>query len=161
MNATQAAIRAGYSKRTAGSQGQRLLKNVEIKKKLQEIGANASRENQIEIENVVREIGHIAFSDIRDFVRVERKKIEGPGGEIEVTELVIIPTDDMTPQQSRAIKSIKSTRHGLSIELHDKLEALEKLMKYTGAYEKDNEQTRPVIESVTFRVIGEHDSDET
>ena len=30
-NATQAAIRAGYSKKTAYSQGQRLLKNAEIK----------------------------------------------------------------------------------------------------------------------------------
>ena len=30
LNATQAAIRAGYSKKTAGSQGQRLLTNVEI-----------------------------------------------------------------------------------------------------------------------------------
>ncbi|MDZ5288583.1 terminase small subunit [Helicobacter pylori] len=34
QNATQAAIKAGYSKKTAGSQGQRLLKNVEIKKRL-------------------------------------------------------------------------------------------------------------------------------
>ena len=30
-NATQAAIRAGYSKKTAYSQGERLLKNVEVK----------------------------------------------------------------------------------------------------------------------------------
>lgn len=34
-NATQAAIRAGYSKKTAGSQGQRLLKNVEINSTIQ------------------------------------------------------------------------------------------------------------------------------
>ena len=31
MNATQAAIRAGYSAKTAYSQGQRMLKNVEVK----------------------------------------------------------------------------------------------------------------------------------
>ena len=30
LNATRAAIRAGYSPKTAGSQGQRLLKNVDI-----------------------------------------------------------------------------------------------------------------------------------
>ena len=30
LNATQAAIRAGYSEATAYSQGQRLLKNVEV-----------------------------------------------------------------------------------------------------------------------------------
>lgn len=35
LNATQSAIRAGYSKKTAGSQGQRLLKKVEIKAYIQ------------------------------------------------------------------------------------------------------------------------------
>ncbi len=35
-NATQAAIRAGYSEKTAYSQGQRLLKNVEVKKYIEE-----------------------------------------------------------------------------------------------------------------------------
>lgn len=38
-NATQAAIRAGYSKKTAYSQGQRLLKHVEGQKYLQELMA--------------------------------------------------------------------------------------------------------------------------
>ena len=44
-NATQAAIKAGYSKKTAYSQGQRLLKNVEVKKYLDEVAnkATASR----------------------------------------------------------------------------------------------------------------------
>lgn len=38
-NATQSAIRAGYSKKTAYSQGQRLLKNVEGQQYLQELMA--------------------------------------------------------------------------------------------------------------------------
>lgn len=36
FNATQAAIKAGYSEKTAYSQGQRLLKNVEVKAYLDE-----------------------------------------------------------------------------------------------------------------------------
>ena len=36
-NATSSAIKAGYSKRTARSIGQRLLKNVDIKKKINEL----------------------------------------------------------------------------------------------------------------------------
>ena len=36
-NATNSAIKAGYSKRTARSIGQRLLKNVDIKKKINEL----------------------------------------------------------------------------------------------------------------------------
>ena len=36
LNATQAAIRAGYSPKTASSQGERLLRNVEVAKALEE-----------------------------------------------------------------------------------------------------------------------------
>ncbi|WP_099974240.1 terminase small subunit [Lactobacillus terrae] len=36
LNATQAAIRAGYSEKTAYSQGQRLLKNVEVKSAIEQ-----------------------------------------------------------------------------------------------------------------------------
>jgi len=36
LNATQAAVRAGYSEKTAYSQGQRMLKNVEVKKYIDE-----------------------------------------------------------------------------------------------------------------------------
>ncbi|MDL4842824.1 terminase small subunit [Aquibacillus rhizosphaerae] len=36
LNATQAAIRAGYSEKTAYSQGQRLLKNVEVHARIEE-----------------------------------------------------------------------------------------------------------------------------
>ena len=37
LNATQAAIRAGYSEKTAYSQGQRLLKDVEIENRIREL----------------------------------------------------------------------------------------------------------------------------
>ena len=42
-NATQAAIRAGYSKKTAYSQGQRLLKHVEGAKYMQELMAEKEK----------------------------------------------------------------------------------------------------------------------
>lgn len=42
-NATQSAIRAGYSKKTAYSQGQRLLKNVEGQKYLEELMAEKEK----------------------------------------------------------------------------------------------------------------------
>lgn len=46
LNATQAAIRAGYSKKTAYSQGQRLLKNVEVQKSI----AKSQQKTQERIE---------------------------------------------------------------------------------------------------------------
>ena len=52
-NATQAAIRAGYSEKTAYSIGQRLLKNVEIKNYINDLLDEVRKENilsAIEIE---------------------------------------------------------------------------------------------------------------
>lgn len=37
LNATQSAIRAGYSEKTAYSQGQRLLKNVKVSARIEEL----------------------------------------------------------------------------------------------------------------------------
>jgi len=52
-NATQAAIRAGYSEQTAYSQGNRLLKNVDIKKAIKELQDEIRKKNiaeAIEVE---------------------------------------------------------------------------------------------------------------
>ncbi len=52
-NATQAAIRAGYSEQTAYSQGNRLLKKVEIKKAIKELQDEIRKKNiaeAIEVE---------------------------------------------------------------------------------------------------------------
>lgn len=52
-NATQAAIRAGYSPKTAGQQGERLLKNVEIKAALSVAVAKQQRRTEISADLVL------------------------------------------------------------------------------------------------------------
>lgn len=52
-NATQAAIRAGYSKKTAYSQGERLLKNVEVDNYLQERMEQLASERVATAEEVI------------------------------------------------------------------------------------------------------------
>lgn len=54
FNATQAAITAGYSAKTAYSQGQRLLKNVEIAKAIMEFKAEASQNALVSTQDIVR-----------------------------------------------------------------------------------------------------------
>ena len=63
MNASRAAKSAGYSLRTAYSQGQRLLKNVEIAAAI-ETGLKAQAEKaDVSAERVLRAIAAIAFDD--------------------------------------------------------------------------------------------------
>ena len=50
LNATQAALRAGYSKRTARSQGQRLLTNVDIAEAIQKAMAERGKRTEVEAD---------------------------------------------------------------------------------------------------------------
>jgi phage terminase small subunit len=60
LNATQAAIRAGYSSKTAGQQGERLLKNVEIANSVQEAMDERSQRTEITADYVLAGIQEIA-----------------------------------------------------------------------------------------------------
>lgn len=69
LNATQAAIKAGYSAETAGSIGSRLLKNVKVAAAIAQGMALRSMRTEFTQDQVLRELGRIGFSDMRQFVR--------------------------------------------------------------------------------------------
>lgn len=56
LNATQAAIRAGYSAKSAASQGERLLRNVEIAKAVEEGMRERGERTQTSADWVIREL---------------------------------------------------------------------------------------------------------
>jgi len=53
LNATQAAERSGYSKKTARSQGQRLLTHVDVQEKITKLKADRSKSLNINAEYVL------------------------------------------------------------------------------------------------------------
>ena len=65
MNATQAAIRAGYSAKTAKEQATRLLSNVHIAAAIAKARADRSERTGITADRVLQELARIAFFDIR------------------------------------------------------------------------------------------------
>ena len=67
LNATQAAIRAGYSEKTASQQGERLLRNVQVSAAIQEAMNKRSNKLEITAERVLQEIAKLAFYDPRNF----------------------------------------------------------------------------------------------
>ncbi len=56
LNATSAAKRAGYSKKTAHSSGPRMLENVEVKARIQELMDKRSQKLQITAEKVLKDL---------------------------------------------------------------------------------------------------------
>lgn len=63
LNATQAAIRAGYSVKTAGSFGHDLLKKPEIQAAIAEAQASRAARTEITADRVLDGFAAIAFSD--------------------------------------------------------------------------------------------------
>lgn len=56
LNATQAAIRTGYSEKTANEQGARLLANVSVQEKIAELKAERAKRTEMTQDSVIQEL---------------------------------------------------------------------------------------------------------
>lgn len=72
LNATQAAIRAGYSQKTAGQQGERLLKHVEIQAALSERMKARQERTEITQDMVLQRWWQIATADANELISYRR-----------------------------------------------------------------------------------------
>ncbi len=70
LNATQAAIRSGYSRRTAGSVGNENLQKPEIASAVAEGQAKLAVKAEITAERVIAELAKIGFANMADYMRV-------------------------------------------------------------------------------------------
>ncbi len=118
LNATQAAIRAGYSPRSAYSQGQRMLKNAEVDKYLRELAEKERTERIADAQEVLERLTGILRSQSRptDVVRAAGlllkvlRPARGPsetakpdGAPDEVAPHIILPYDGINPQTINAV----------------------------------------------------------
>lgn len=76
-NATQAAIRAGYSPETAYSQGQRLLKHVEVSKAIATTTQKVATRLELTAELVLNGLMDIALNGEREANRVRSFELLG------------------------------------------------------------------------------------
>ena len=63
-NATQAAIRAGYSERTARTQGQRMSTKSNIQRYIEKLQSERGKRLNISQDDVIRELSDIAFQPL-------------------------------------------------------------------------------------------------
>lgn len=121
LNATQAAIRAGYSRRTARAASSRLLTKVNIKKKIGELQGNLAETAMISALRLINEHAKIAFSSIADF-HIDWHTLKDYGS--------------LTDDQKACIQeiSVEDTREGknIKIKLFDKLRSLNSLSTILG-----------------------------
>lgn len=146
LNATQAAIRAGYSPKTAEQTASRLLRNVKVQEYIAKRQKELSRSTEVTQERVIRELALIAFSNTADYAHVVEKKMKAEVGGMLVdildedgkpaTYRTVEPvlTEELTEEQKRALAVIKKGRDGLEVKPCDKVRALELLGKHLGMF---------------------------
>lgn len=126
LNATQAAIRAGYSAKTAEQQGSRLLGNVEVSATIATAQQQRSERVQLHADDVLSELRALVRSNVKHFVIGELGQVElAPGA----------PEDAW-----RAVASVKhkirsdddGVTREVELKLWDKNSAIDKAMKHLG-----------------------------
>ena len=125
LNATQAAIRAGYSVKTANEQGAQNLAKVSIQQAIAEQMADRSRRTGVNQDRIVLELARIAFAKITDIVDSE--------GKIKSTatddDLACIESVKYKGSESETSSSVER-----EVKLSSKLKALELLGKHLGMW---------------------------
>jgi phage terminase small subunit len=126
LNATQAAIRAGYSKKTAKSIGQENLTKPDIAMAVKEASKTLTEKVGLKAEHVIEEMRRIGFANMRDYMDLSDP--EQP--KIDLTKL--------TKEQASVIAEVTYEKRGvekrLKLKLHDKLNALVNLGKHLGLF---------------------------
>lgn len=118
FNATQAAIKAGYSDKTAAEQGCRLLKNVKVKEFLEKLREVYRTEFLLTQERVMNRHVQIALSDMRDFITEDGKLRSNYDGTL-VKKLTIRSStysDGEVVKEDRAVTiELEDRKHSLNL----------------------------------------------
>lgn len=141
-NVTHAALAAGFSPKSAASQGSRLLKNVKVQQELNNRRSEVLAKFKLTTERTLQEIARLAYSDPRSFYNLDGslKKIHELDDDC-AASIASIEMDEIKAQG----EVIGVTR---KIKQWDKNSALEKAVKILGLYLKDNEQSRSVAQVI-------------
>lgn len=122
LNATQAAIRAGYSQHTAGKIGGQLLGKTGVQRAIHARQAVLQERVGIRQERVLAALAAIAFADIGNYVESDE------AGER------LRPLSTLTHAQRLALADVKQYSNGFRLRLHSKLHALDLLARHLGLY---------------------------
>lgn len=150
LNATQAAIRAGYKKTEyTDTNANKLLENTRIREAVDKSMAERSRRTGINQDRVIQELARIAFVNPQNVINSEDASIR-----TDTTE------DDLACVQSVKVKTMDGEK-GSSVErevrLNDKMRALELLGKHLGMFKDKVELDADMDLNITID-YGEDDS---
>lgn len=166
LNATQAAIRAGYNPTNADVTGPRLLGNVGVAAAIAERREKLAEKAGVTVERIIGELAKIGFADIRKAIKwnghLIREEDNSDGGDVLVIKTIVsnhvtlLDSDEIDDDTAAAIAQIsQNATGGISLKMHDKKGALVDLGKHLGMFVDKHELSGANGGPVIFETIYE------
>lgn len=169
-NASQAAIAAGFSPKTAGQQGSRLLKNVKVQQELNSRRTKVLEKFQLTTENVLQSVAQALFFDprklfddkglLKPITELDDDTAQALAG-IDITEEYgNAPVDEeLEPQPHggglrRAHGKRVQTGYTAKLKWLDKNAARDQAAKMLGMYGADNRQKTDPLTALLLSLNG-------
>jgi phage terminase small subunit len=130
LNATKAAERAGYSAKTAYSQGERLLRDVDVKKLIADAMAKRSQSTEITAERVLQELARVAFFDPRRLLNADGSP--KPINELDDDTAAVLAGMDISEEYEGSGEGRKFIGYTKKVKVSDKVAALGLAMRHLG-----------------------------
>lgn len=150
LNATQAAIRAGYSATTAQQQGSRLLLNVVVAEAIAAGQSNRSERTGVTADAVVRELAKLGFANMLDYMR------GGHDGD-PYLDFSALTRDQAAALQEVTVEDYKEGRgedardvRRIKFKLADKRAALVDLGRHLGIFKQAEVETSLTVQIVRY-----------
>jgi len=136
QNATQAAISAGYSPKSARQQGTLLRTYPAVIEALRARRSTALAKLEVTEDMVLRELAAVAFSNLDDFVEWDESAgslVVKPSAEIPRELMAALESiEDQTTTTTNKDDTRSYERHKQKVKLYPKIEALKLLADYLG-----------------------------
>ena len=126
LNATQAAIRAGYSTQTAYSIGDENLKKPEIKNVIEKALAERSRRTGVNADRVILELAKIAFVNPTDVINMDEATVRGEANREDTAAISSVKVKRIPTEDGDIVER--------EVRTYDKIKALELLGKHLGMF---------------------------
>lgn len=152
LNAAAAYRRAGYTAQgnSAEVNAARLLRNAQVAAEIERGMQYRAERLNIRAEDVLRRLWHIATADPREIISVvtepcpecwdDGEKHHAPNAACPrcwgrgSSRVIISDLKKLSDPALALLARVKQTRHGVEVELHDQLAALEKVARHLGMF---------------------------
>jgi phage terminase small subunit len=151
FNASQAAIRAGYSPKTAGAIGHENLNKPQIRRALEEIRHSVAERAAVQAADVLRLANAMAMANVRNYFNQNGE----PLAPHELSEEAAAAVQGVDVVPTKFDSDGKPTAWAYRYRLCDKSAAIDKLFRHFGLYEKESgrgtDPVKQLIESIHER----------